>query len=283
MALFVLQSQNFDMWQTFKSKQTLRWRVVNDNDCLSYIISHRDKICLVKQQNHGRILFTGSEEDFYDVWFPYFNCQLNYADLNALAAHSLYPISIAAKQAKGVHLLSIDPWECVLENILWYRCSYTTARKRINSICQAIGIKHHKSFKGFGSITWYEVPSPDDILDNQEMLEWFCDHEMISLCASAAVWFKVFLHYLTSSEDTIKYDHLMHYCKQSKLMTKLQAERIARNGFSIQWPLCIPRKWKKRIDSERLREKFSCEGYPMGYLGAILSSKSDVGGVELWG
>lgn len=281
--MFVLQSQNFDLWQTYKSRQSLRWRVLNLGNELAYIISSGEHVTCVRQQRHGRVLFSGSEEDFYNVWFPYFCLDIDYREVNAVASQSIPPVTTVAKQNQGVHILRLDPWEAVLSAALWSHCSYTTAKDRMANVCEAIGSEHRKSFKGIGTIMWHEVPSPDEVIDGQETLEWFCDALTMDICSSIAVWFKCHILPLATSGEPLKYGRLMHLCKQSGLLSKPQAERIARNGFGIMKSACIPLSWRNKVDTWQLEWEIDTVGYPMGYIGALFSATGKDLGVEIWG
>ena len=283
MAVFVLQSKNFDLWDTYKSRQSLRWRVLNLGNDLAYIISSGEHVTCVRQQRRNRILFTGSEEDFFNIWFPYFSLDIDYLEVNALARRSIHPVSSIARQHDGVHVLKLDPWEAVLSAALWSHCSFVTAKQRMSDVCEAIGAERNKSFKGIGSITWHEVPSPDEVIDGQETLEWFCDTLTMDLCRSIATWYKTLLRPLVDSGEPIKYGHLMHLCKQSGILSKPQAERIARNGFGIKKSACIPLAWRNKVDVWRLEWELDQVGYPLGYIGAMLSSTGPDLGVEIWG
>ena len=78
--MFYMQIPFFSLDKTFESGQNLLWKKICDG---KYIVTHRNKIVQV-EQNRDRFMFSCSQDDFYNIWFEYFDLGTDYMDLYLL-------------------------------------------------------------------------------------------------------------------------------------------------------------------------------------------------------
>lgn len=284
--MFVFRSRNFNLWDTYASKQTLRWRVFDNKRTLSFIIESGSH-CIMARQKNNRIILSCNEDEFFNYWFDYFTTSIDYDEYLRVARHTLYPVCAVAHHTTGVHLIKLELWECILENVMWYRCSSKVARRRLRELNEVCGIIHTKTFRDFGRVTWYEVPDAKTILDNANELWDNLDFNVLEKALSAATWYEQCGESLELKSETcdVKNDYkdIMLELKASGLFTMQQADRVARNAFMLNNAQCIPRKLSNKIVRDDIDWYCESDMMKQGYIGALLSTQSMTEGARLWG
>ena len=91
--MYVIEILYLDLDQIYKSGQVFRWIKLKDG---KYIVINKDKTVKVEQKK-TRFIFDCSEEDFYNVWWKYFDLQTDYSIPN-------YSIGSIGKEEKQQHL-----------------------------------------------------------------------------------------------------------------------------------------------------------------------------------
>lgn len=242
--MYTIRVPGFSMWNTYRSCQSLRMRQYMILDDVSYLVIHRDMACQVRQRG-DRIIMTGSEEDFYDVWFRYFDMSRDYQQLDREAASVPGYVGSLAKERSGVRMLDLDPMEALLTQLVWFRCDSETARARLSNVCQAVGCRRKKYFKGLGSVEWDEIPSPQEILDSQDSLKWFCDSRTEQKAVDLAVFLECHDELLEpEARGDLKY--VMSLLMSSGLYNANQARRVLRDGYGAKHVDCMPRRFRSR-------------------------------------
>lgn len=165
--MFVINTPFFSLDQTYVSKQVPRWMKLKES---KYIVIHQDKALLIEQKS-DRLLMNCSEQDFYNIWFHYFDFKTDYLDINTRIKRLGKKFKIIANRGKGVHLLQQDLWESYVYSNLIYLVGYDKAKKAMNHIAETCGKQHVQSMREAGRVTWYEWPTPQMINANLDKLK----------------------------------------------------------------------------------------------------------------
>lgn len=282
--MFVLDTPNFSLAQTYDSCQSLTWDVRPGFESFIYLIRHREHLIKVQQFPHSkgvRTAFGCNDEQFFDIWFPYFDLATDYKLVSNAARLSGPFVAEASDGAEGLHLLNQDPWECILSEFLFCGRSLEDARLLLDAVCYACSEEKHKTIKGVGRVEWFPIPRPYDIIEKQDDLEWFLDVEFAEVIISLAEKFSGHRGYLgvsglgMSMEDQQKMSRIMSHdfgMPQSKI------DKILMHGYGRRDIACIPPRSKKLIEQKTgldIEDWIEWElgklaGYE-GYAGALLT------------
>lgn len=156
--MFSIAVPYFSLEQTYKTKQPFNWRKIGKN---KYCIIHKDNIVQVTQ-NKENFIFTCTEEQFYNIWYNYFDLGTDYSMLNAIYRVLGYDFKVNCNRAKGIHILRQDTFEIIARVIL--------KKKIYIDEVKSIGKKYKKNVYNMGQVKWNEFPSVEEILKNQKKL-----------------------------------------------------------------------------------------------------------------
>lgn len=164
--MFVIQVPYFSLDHIYNSGQAPRWIKLKESH---YIIPHEDKALKIQQQK-DRLIMNCSENDFYNIWFNYFDLQTDYCLLNNDIKRLGGKFKKIAVRGCGIHILNQNEFETyvfskLIENVGWIK-----AKELMNRIAQTYGVEHVQSMREAGRVTWYEWPTPELMLEklNQE-------------------------------------------------------------------------------------------------------------------
>lgn len=172
--MFIIEIPYFDLNDIYNSGQAPRWIKLKDS---RYIIPFRDKAVKAEQQkdkydlNRCRLFLNCPEEDFFKIWFEYFDIRTDYYELNRKVKKLGGKFKVPANRGSGIHILRQETFEMYIFSKLVTYAGYKEARKIINHIAQVCGIEHTQSMREAGRITWYEFPTPEMILQNLDKLK----------------------------------------------------------------------------------------------------------------
>ena len=173
----VLKTPGFSLDRTWKTHQTLSWRRVMSIDGIRHIVTCGELMVVAHQwQKQGQTftMFWGPDADFFDFWFRYFDLQHDYMHTSRQCKAALGPISRAERTVSGFHLLNLPEFQGYIEH---YIMSHVRSRKNMHlyfqNLCAATCGLRRKRFNGLGQVTWLPFPTPEQILDNEEELEWY--------------------------------------------------------------------------------------------------------------
>lgn len=184
--MYVIEIPFMDLNQIYNSGQVFRWIRLNDG---KYIVIYKDNIVKVEQKR-SRFMFDCTEDDFYNVWWNYFDLQKDYS----IPFYAISSIGkeekIAANRGKGIHILNQDLFEILISCSLETATSVQRTSQMVNGIAKKCGLKHKKAMREAGQVIWYEFPTPDQILIKQDNLttqEIGYKHDVIiGLCEAIA-------------------------------------------------------------------------------------------------
>lgn len=177
--MFVIEVPYFNLDHIYNSGQAPRWIQLHQSPEKSkYVIPYGDKALKIEQQRDRfdwtkhRFIMSCSEEDFYSVWFKYFNLETDYlAENSKVKKLEDEFFTIIANRGHGIHVLNQDPFEAFIYSNIARMFGYEKAAKAINHIAEVCGTKHIQSMREAGKITWYEFPTPEMIVENIDKLK----------------------------------------------------------------------------------------------------------------
>lgn len=171
--MFIIEVPYINLDQIYNSGQVPRWIKLKESH---YIIPHKDKALKIEQQRNRfdwtkyRLVMNCSEEDFYNIWFNYFDLRVDYFYLNTKIKRIGKKFRRIAKRSDGIRVLNQDPFEVYIFSKLIENVGWEKAKELMNRIAMTYGIQHTQSMREAGRITWYEWPTPEIMLEklNQE-------------------------------------------------------------------------------------------------------------------
>lgn len=127
---------------TASEKSTVEKHNARDDGYVEYMVVVRGKLFFFGQRVQGElIVYDCSDEDFENIVTPYFALNMDYSEVKAEAVASAKSefIEKAAECAKGVRILSQEPWEALFSFIVSQNNNIPRIRKIIRAICSAYG------------------------------------------------------------------------------------------------------------------------------------------------
>lgn len=165
--MFVINVPYFDLDQIYNSGQIFSWIKFRDK---KYVIPYRDQALKVEQQK-DRLIMNCNEEQFYDIWYRYFDLQTDYGDINFKAKRIGDEMKICANRGSGVRIVRQDIFEMIITFCLATATNIPRIKSMVQSVREAYGIKHVQSMREVGKVVWYEFPTPYTILCNPDFLD----------------------------------------------------------------------------------------------------------------
>ena len=176
--MFVIEIPYFNLDQIYNSGQAPRWIKLNQSPEKSkYVIPYKDKVLKIEQQRNRfdwdkhRFLLSCSEEEFYDIWFKYFDLSTDYLYENAKIRNLGGKFKVPANRGSGIHILNQDSFEAYVLAKIITNAGYEKAFVAMNHIAEVCGIEHTQRMREAGKVTWYEWPTPEMILENFDNLK----------------------------------------------------------------------------------------------------------------
>lgn len=152
--------------QIYNTLQAPRWIKLRDD---KFIVVHKDKALKIEQKKE-RFIMNCSEDEFFDVWFNYFDLSTDYMAQNRKVKRLGKKFKIVANRGQGIHILNQDKFEAYVYSKIVANVGYMKACMAINHIAMVCGEKHVQAMREAGKITWYEFPTPEMILENFDKL-----------------------------------------------------------------------------------------------------------------
>lgn len=178
--MFVIEVPYFNLNKTYQSGQHLRWIKLRDS---KYVIPHKDKALKVEQQK-DRLIMSCNNEDFYNIWFDYFDLKTDYMQIN-FAMKKIDELKAISVRGKGIHIINKDPFEAIVIELLLKDKNEFSVPRILSDFSESFGIYHKQSMREAGKVSWYEFPMPIDILENQDNFTKYTKHAkmgILTLC-----------------------------------------------------------------------------------------------------
>lgn len=235
----------FSLDCTFDARQSLMWQKVFSFDGHCYIVVNGQNACRISQAK-DRILISGSEEDFFNVWFKYFDLDVDYIALDRACRSLGYIISRASRLAYGVHMLNVDPVESMLTQLLWWKCDFYRARNKLRLLCSIAGTRKAHHYDGIGMVDVAFVPTLDQLNANKGLLRNVFASSELSKIASFMKLVESRPGLLDASQRFDLFD-VVNWLEESKLFRPRQIARILRDAYGFRERLCAARRIEGRI------------------------------------
>lgn len=165
--MFVIECPYLSLDQLYKSGQVFRWLKASEN---KFVVTHGDRAVKVAQQK-DRLAFNCGEEEFYDIWYDYFDMGADYGAMNAAIAKCGKYLKTCSVRASGVRILRQDLFETLVGFIISQQQNIPRIRAILDKMCSMMGTKHAQGMSECGRVVWYEFPSPERILQNEKKLD----------------------------------------------------------------------------------------------------------------
>lgn len=180
--MFVIEVPFFNLDQIYNSGQIPRWIRLRES---KYVVQTGDKALKVEQQKN-RLIMSCSEEDFYGTWYKYFDFGTDYAEaFYGLGRNEMF-LKICAVRGQGVRVLRHDLFESIITFMLASWCDLNLTRHAVQMLNIVCGVKHVQAMREAGRITWYEFPTPEAIIQNQDKLDTkyfgFLKEKILDVC-----------------------------------------------------------------------------------------------------
>ncbi|MEE0946400.1 MAG: DNA glycosylase [Acutalibacteraceae bacterium] len=134
--------QLFDLKKTFLCGQCFRWDEDENGVWHGIVNSHYINI---KEENSDIILYPCTKEDFYSLWYDYFDLGRDYEQINT-AFQQDETLNIAREYSKGIRILNQEPWETLCSFIISQNNNIPRIKGIISRLCEAYGEKSEKGY-----------------------------------------------------------------------------------------------------------------------------------------
>jgi N-glycosylase/DNA lyase len=125
---------DFDPLKIFECGQCFRWNPEPDGSWTGVAKG----IAASVRSEGGSVFISGSEDDFRNVWYGYFDLGRDYSELRARVSTDPYT-SEAAEFGKGIRILAQDRWEALCSFIISQCNNIPRIKKIVESLCRLCG------------------------------------------------------------------------------------------------------------------------------------------------
>ena len=266
--MFLIEIPYCDLVKIYNGPQSYRWRKVNDN---KYIVIDGKKIVLVEQKKN-RKLFVCSEDEFFDYWFNYFDCDFDYGETlftikrfyKEIKQYSFF-FSFIAKENRRFRMLKND----LFETMIYYAIDENNRDKKFEKFLHTFGEKKVNSLGGL-KITWFKFPDPNKI-DLSYMHEFTRD-EIRKLSNIVNIINVDFLEALKmNSDESEVYDKLQGIIDDDKWI-----KQVMLNALGFKNIFCINENMKRLFKMNNIKPTcFSKFKEAQGFLLQLLKVKEN--------
>lgn len=167
--MFVMNTPFFDLDQIYESGQGLRWKKLKDK---KYIIIHQGASLKIEQKK-DRLIMSCSEEEFYSIWFSYFDFGTDYSEINYSTRRLEEEFKIFSVRAKGVRIIKRDLFEVAVASVVYGNIGGKYVKSKLDLLSVMCGEEHIQAMGEVGKVRWYEFPSPEEILSKEDRLKTY--------------------------------------------------------------------------------------------------------------
>ena len=150
----ILQTEYFDLKQTFDCGQCFRWNKVKEGHYIGLV---KGKVLEVYQEGQKISFHNIDKKDFENIWVDYFDLNRNYEKLiEEISKEEI--MKIATKYGKGIRILCQDEWETLISFIISANNNIPRIKRILESFSKLFGRKI--SYKGE---EYYTFPTPENL------------------------------------------------------------------------------------------------------------------------
>lgn len=159
--MFVIDVPYCNLDQIYNSYIAPRWIKLSDS---KYIIIHEDKAIKVEQTKE-RLIMGCTEDDFFNIWFEYFDLRVDYSEVNRQIKQFHRKFRALSNRGNGIHLINQNEFEMFVYARLTQNLGFNKAREIMGRLANDYGKQRKNTFGSGINITWHEWPSPEMLLD----------------------------------------------------------------------------------------------------------------------
>jgi len=159
--MFIINVPFCNLDQIYNSYIAPRWIKLSDS---KYIIIHEAKAIKVEQEKE-RLIMGCTEDDFFNIWFEYFDLRVDYSEVNRNIKQFHRKFRVLSNRGSGIHLLNQNEFETFVYARLAQNIGFCKAREIMGRLAATYGEQRKNTFGLGNNITWYEWPSPEILLD----------------------------------------------------------------------------------------------------------------------
>ncbi len=244
----IISAEYLDIGKIAESGQCFRMTMNEDG---SYSVIHKGKYLRISKADDGfSYEFDCSEDEYENVWKPYFDMDFDYANVEKnVDADDEFLVS-AVRYGSGIRILNQDPWEMVVSFIISQRKSIPAIRTSIEKLCRLCGDEIH-----YNGEIYYSFPSAEKVaaLSEEELLSCSVGYRAAYIKAAAEA--------VTSGN--VDLDKLFLLDDEG-----LKEELLSMHGIGVKVASCIMLFGYHRLDSFPVDvwiERAMAEQYPSGF------------------
>lgn len=149
--IIIENAEDFELKHIFDCGQCFRFNKVDENSYLGVAFQRALKI---SQTGSTVMLYDTSEQDFYDIWYDFFDFSQDYGKIKKTLSSD--PVLCeAVKYGEGIRILRQDLWETLISFIISASNNIPRIKGIIERFCENFGEKIH-----YMGNTYYSFPSP---------------------------------------------------------------------------------------------------------------------------
>ena len=233
----IMEIPYMDLDNIYMSRQTFCWFQIQLG---TYLIVHKDKAVKVTQKKN-MFHFSCSEEEFYSIWYKYFDLDTSYDNVHFLYKLINSNFSKVCTRCSGMHILNQDLFQVLVETVITENVGVRAASEMVYKLCKLCGTKHKQSIGG--SVIWYEFPNANQIMKNPSAIELVLGRAaepVLSICESIKDgWLDLDLL------SIMDYYEAKNYLLDFDYMTDSEVEKICLLGLHIMSSMPVD----KAVDS----------------------------------
>ena len=243
--MFIINLPYFSLEDIRLSMQSVRVKRIFGYDRVGYCFFNKEEFIKV-EQDRDKVLFSCNEVQFFDNWFEYFDLSTDYKLLNSCARRAGGMLRNVAATSRGLHLLKQDPWEVILEESFFYKKSPKQAKQCLDDVSSCTTESKRRSIKGFGRVEWHPLPTPEQMGDSLDLIEWVCDSDTFSKCKKLVEWSKS--HEMLLGDPTSHcFDAIRSELEKLDLADR-SIDRIMAHGFGDTSIACVSKKSRSMLE-----------------------------------
>ena len=136
--MFVIEVPYINLDQIYESGQVFSWIKLRDS---KYVIPFGNQALKIEQQKE-RLIMSCTDEQFYNIWFYYFDMNTDYLAINYSVKRIDEYMKICANRGRGVRILRQDLFEMIITLALATATNIPRIKSMVESISKVCGIEH---------------------------------------------------------------------------------------------------------------------------------------------
>ncbi len=129
-------TDDFDPDKIIQSGQCFRASSIGDG---VYRFITGSSVLYICREEENSYSISCTQNEWNDVWVPYFNLERSYSDIRHAHRHKLAFVDEAMEHGKGLRILKQDPWEMLITFIISQRKSIPAITKCVETIAHNYG------------------------------------------------------------------------------------------------------------------------------------------------